>query len=180
MQNETQVDLPQDLNCPIATPCRPDNDTIFLTKNDRHGPDVVQAVISKLHSLQILTCDHHLLRRIALVETNDGMAGVPDGGIWALDERKFNVIANDVNEVLSNKLCLNTTGGTPYTFLRQPLISGVAASLYLVSYLENNPNASIPLAKNIEEQAKFWITNYHSSELAAAYFVEQVKEREGM
>ena len=114
------------------------------------------------------------------METNDGMAGVPDGGIWALDERKFNVIASEVDEVLSNKLCLNTTGGTPYTFLKKPLICGLAASLYLVSYLENNPNVSIPLAKNIEEQATFWITNYRSSELTAAYFVEQVKEREGM
>ena len=161
----------------IATPCRPDNETIFLIGDDRHGSDVVQAVISKLHSVQILTCDHRLLRRIALVETNDGTAGVPDGGIWALDERKFNVIASEVDKELSNKLCLNKTGGTPYTFLGKPLISGLAASLYLVNI---TANASIPLAENIEQQAQFWIKHYHSRGLSAEDFVEQVKSKCGL
>ena len=133
----------------------------------------MQAVISKLHSLRILTCDHHLLRRIAFVETYDGISGVPDGGIWALNERKFNIVSSDVDEVLSNELCLNVSGGTPYTFLNQSLVSGLAASLYL-NHLENNRSARI-LSGNIKEQAQFWKAYYHSRNLTVDYFVEQVK-----
>ena len=134
---------------------------------------MVQAVILELHSLQILVCNHRLLRRIALVETDDGMTGVPDGGIWALDEIKFRIVANEADEVLL-KLCLSTPSGTPYKFLRYPLDSGLAASLYL-NYVVNTLNASIPLAGNIEEQAQFWIKYYHSRGLTAGYFVDRVK-----
>ena len=142
------------------------------------GTGVVQAVISKLHSLEIFVCDHRLLRRIALVETDDGTRSVRDGGIWALDENKFNVVANEADKILSSKLCLNTTFGISYGSLRKPLVSGLTAGLYL-NYLENILNVSIPLAGNIEEQAQFWITYYHSRELTASYFVEQVKRLKG-
>ena len=118
-------------------------------------------------------CNHRFLRRIALVETDDGMTGVPDGGIWALDEGKYRIVANETTEVLF-KLCLSVRGSIPYGFLRQPLVSGVAASLYL-NYVVNHLNASIPLAGNIEEQAQFWIKYYHSRGLTAGYFVDRVK-----
>ena len=49
-------------------------------------------------------------------------------------------------------------------FLNKPLLSGLAAGLYLY-YLEINGTASIPLAGNIENQASFWKTYYHSGNL---------------
>ena len=166
--------------CPVVAPCLNTHEMMPLLKSDGTGSDVVKAVISKLHSLQILECDHHFLRRIALVETNDGTTGVPHGGIWALGEDKFNVVANEAVNVLSSKLCLNTAYGITYAFLKKPLVSGLTAGLYL-NYLENSSNArlSIPLAGNIEEQAQFWITYYHSREFTASYFMEQVEGREG-
>ena len=111
------------------------------------------------------------------METDDGTRGVPDGGIWALNESNFIAVANEVDEVL-NKLCLAVSGSVPYHFLRKPLMSGLAAGLYL-NHLENTLNFSIPLVGNIEEQAQFWIKYYHSRELTADYFVEQVKSLKG-
>ena len=153
----------------MATTCLNSTEEILFNGSET-GSDIVQAVISKLHSLQILTCDHHLLRRIALVETNYGMKDT-DGGIWALSKSKFNIVSSDVNEVLRNKLCVNWTAG------KQPLVSGLAASLYL-NYLEKSKNVRIPLAINIEKQAEFWFQYYHSRKLTAEYFVEKVKANE--
>ena len=141
-----------------------------MLKSNETGSVVVQAVLSKLHSPPISMCDHRLLRRIALVETDNGTTGVPDGGTWALDEKKFNVVASDVVGVFSNKLCLDLHDTIPYELLRQPLVSGLAASLYLYN-VENRENVSIPLAENIEEQAQFWIKHYHSGRLMADCFV---------
>ena len=177
-QNASQVNQTQEPQHPMATTCLNRTEKMFLLNGRETGSHLVQTVISKLHSLQILTCDHRLLRRIALVETNDGISGVPDGGIWALNESKFNAISSDVDEVLSKKLCLNVPGGTTYEYLKKPLVSGLCASLYL-NYLEKSRNARIPLARKIEEQAKFWNKYYHTRELTTEYFVEQVKTREG-
>ena len=178
-QTASQVNHNQEPLCPMVTTCLNSTEIGLLLQNNGAGSAVVQAVISKLHSIQILVCDHRLLRRIALVETNDGINGVPDGGIWALSENKFNDVASNVEDVLNNKLCLSHIGGSlPFTFLRKPLVSGLAAYLYL-NHLEKTINDSIPLAKNIEEQAQFWIQHYHSGGLTETYFMEQVKTREG-
>ena len=173
-QTACQVDITQESQCPMATECLNKEDKKVLFNESQTGSEVVQAVISKLYCLQILMCDHRLLRRIALVETNDGINDVPDGGIWALSKSKFDDVASDVEKVLRDKLCLYTTdGGVSYTFLRQPFISGLAAALYL-----NFANAHIPLARHIWEQAHFWMKYYHSRELTAKHFTEQVKTRE--
>ena len=177
-QNASQVNQTQEPQQPMATTCLNSTEKLFLLNDSETGSHLVQTVISKLHFLQILMCDHRLLRRIALVETNDGIDGVPDGGIWALNESKFNVISSDIDEVLSKKLCLNVTRGITYEYLKKPLVSGLSASLYL-NYLEKSRNARIPLARNIEEQAKFWNKYYHSRERTTKYFVEQVRTREG-
>ena len=151
----------------------------FIFDSKQTGLDIVQAVISKLCFLQILSCDNHLLERIALVETENGTTCVPDGGIWALDENKFNLVANKVKEILSSKLCLTITNGIHYALLRQPLVSGLAAGLYL-NFLENNANIRIPFDESIQEQAQFWIKYYHSTGSSVDYFVRQVERREGM
>ena len=162
----------------MATECLNKEDKKILFNESQTGSEVVQAVISKLYCLQILTCDHRLLRRIALVETNDGINDVPGGGIWALNKSKFNDVASDVEKVLRDKLCLTTPdGGVSYTFLRHPFVSGLAAGLYL-NFLQKIANAHIPLARHIWEQAHFWMKYYHSRELTAKHFMEQVKTRE--
>ena len=158
--------------CNTATPCLYDTeDALMLYPN---GTDVVQAVISKLHSLHFKMCDRHLLRRIALVETADGTSIKLGGGIWALNESKFSNVAKELHEVLRNKLCWNVTDDMLYDLLGQPLVSGLAATLYL-NYLKNNRSARIPLPGNITGQAQFWRNYYHSRNLTEDYFVEQVK-----
>ena len=178
-QTASQVNQIQEPLCPMTTACLNSTEKERFLKDNGNGSAVVQAVISKLHSLQILKCDRRLLRRIALVETNDGTNGVPDGGIWALSEKKFSDVASDVKKVLSNKLCLSKFGSIHYALLRKPIVSGLAAYLYL-NHLEKTTSASIPLDRNIGEQAQFWMQHYHSGKLNATYFVEQVKKtREG-
>ena len=163
---------------PTAAPCPDYNKTTLSLPSYIPGSDVVIAVISELHSLQIIECDHGLLRRIALVETNDGLTwNSYYGGIWALDESKFHIVAKKAAEVLNSSYCIGDANDIAYYYLMQPLISGLAASLYL-NYLVNTLNASIPLAENIEEQAQFWISYYHSGGLTVDYFIKQVKRRE--
>ena len=163
-----------------ALPCLDSNEQ-FLLNISGSGSRVVLAVISKLQRLQILKCDHHFLRRIAFVETVDGTKEVPDGGIWALEEEKFNKVFNDANDMLlhslSRKLCLSLTAlKNNYSSLRKPLFSGLAASLYLY-YLNHTEN--ITVTDNITEQASIWFTHYHSQSrnLTEDYFVEHVEKK---
>ena len=165
------------LLCHAAASCSPDEETKYLTNDSRTGLNVVERVISKLHSLQILKCDHHrLLRRIALAETEYGTTRKAGGGIWALNESQFQNVTKEVDKALS-ELCLSVPGGTPYNFLNQPLVSGLAASLYL-NYLENNRSVGVPLATNIMKQARFWKDYYHLGNLTVYYFVKQVKTKD--
>ena len=160
-----------------AAPCLNLTESRDLLDPSAIGTSVVQRVVSKLHSLQLVTCNsYRLLRRIALVETEDGATMKRDhGGIWALNDSKFINIKTDVEKAVRNELCLG--GVITYSFLDQPLISGLAASVYL-TYLENN-NIRIPLAGYyIEEQAQFWKDYYHSRNLTEDDFVNRVESFE--
>ena len=167
--------------CHTAAPCLDSHEKAFLLNPYENGADVVQAVVSKLYSLHITMCDRRLLRRIALVETEDGTSTnfKPNhGGIWALDKIKFESVTKEVDEVLnSSKLCLHVSDSTPYNLMDQPLVSGLAATLYL-NYLKNTMSVRIPLLGNITGQAQFWRTYYHSSDLTVNHFVERVKRFE--
>ena len=158
-------------------PCLDKEERKSLLNPAGYGSEIVEAVILKLHSLQILTCHHRLLRRIALVETEDGTSK-PGGGIWALDVSRYSNITQEVKKAVNTKLCLNVTGDIPYNFLKQPLISGLASNLYL-NYLENNRSIGIPVARDIKKQAQFWNTYYHLRNLSVNYFVAQVTSFEG-
>ena len=132
-------------------------------EDDAVGSDVVLAVIAKLHSSNIFDSDHRLLRRLAFVENGDGMNSTSTeyGGIWALEESKFDVVltAPELEEVRSTiRQVIGIEWSQVQTNdLRKPFYSGLAARLYLY-YLEITATASIPLAGNIVEQAHFWIT----------------------
>ena len=60
------------------------------------GSDVVEAVIDLLESWNIFTNDYCLMRRIALVETTNGLQGTQCGGIWAMNRTKINAIKQDL------------------------------------------------------------------------------------
>ena len=151
-----------------------------LTLQDgANGSDVVEMVLAKISGMPEFSSGHRLLRRIAYVETNDGTSGVPPGGIWALDEWKLNIvlIAPELVE-LRVKIDQELDIGLECSPLSKPLVSGLAARLYL-HYLEIVKNVTIPLAAAIEQQAQYWHKYYYSGEeLTAEDFEERVTELE--
>jgi receptor-type tyrosine-protein phosphatase Q len=158
-------------------------------EDDATGSDVVLAVIAKLDFARIFDSDHRFLRRLAFVENGDGVNSTSTdyGGIWALEESKFGVVltAPELEEVYRSirRSFAIEWSQVKKNDLRKPFYSGLAARLYLY-YLEITATASIPLAGNIQEQAQFWITYYHSSigRLPSDHFVEQVillEQKEG-
>ena len=162
------------------------------------GGAVVHAVLMKLDSLPDTCRDkelgltlrgiesyHHLLRRIAFVETEDGAKGVPAGGIWAIKEEHFNLVTiHHVNDNCNPKLFCDEQY-VNYGLTNVPLLSGLAAYLYLY---EVNRTTPIPLAENITGQALFWCNNYstedHDCAIAAETryrtAVEKLTEKEGI
>ena len=132
-----------------------------------NGSAVVHAVITKIDTyLSVPACEgragsiesnHRLLRRIAFVETEDGATGVPAGGIWAIKEEHFNLIVSSIHDMnnycISPKLDIDIN----YDKTNLPLLSGLAAHLYLQKISTKIP---IPLAENIAGQALFWFNNY--------------------
>ena len=190
------VTVAQTSQCP--TECPDDQPSCSLLLDDYAcGSDVVGAVITRLKTCDIFREDHQFLRRLAFVETRDGadentFTRQESGGIWGLHEDKLDVLHNDINNetvwtVVSECIAMVVTvnkGREPEVprvdFLNKPLLSGLAAGLYLY-YLKFNGAASIPLAGNIEGQARFWKTYYHSGNLREEDFIQRVYilEREG-
>ena len=150
------------------------------TLNDEAvGSDVVHAVIAKLDASALFDSDHRLLRRLAFVETADGSVNydlcVDDGGIWALEESKFNLVlsAPELED-------LRIKTGQMFDFewtrvargdLCKPFYAGLAARLYL-AYIEFATD-EIPLAGNFGAQADFWIAYYNAGG-NVTLFIEQV------
>ena len=189
------VTVAQTSQCP--TECPDDQPSCSLLLDDYAcGSDVVEAVIKRLKRCDIFSEDYQFLRRLAFVETRDGADdNTPEsGGIWGLHKDKLDVLYSEtslfnndtirriVHECIAMAVTENT--GAPVLpsvdFLNKPLLSGLAAGLYLY-YLEINGAASIPLAGNIEGQARFWKTYYHSGNLREEEFIQRVYilEREG-
>ena len=192
------VTVAQTSQCP--TECPNDKPSCSLLLDDYAcGSDVVEAVITRLKKCDIFKADHQFLRRLAFVETRDGadentFTRPESGGIWGLDKYKLDVLHSNaslfnnektwtvVRECIAKVVTENT--GDPVVpsvdFLNKPLLSGLAAGLYLY-YLEINGTASIPLAGNRMGQAQFWKKYYHSGNLTEDDFIQRVYilEREG-
>ena len=138
------------------------------------GSEVVENVIEMIDSLGIFSSDNGLMRRIALVETNDGLHDHHCGGIWAMDETKLSYVRQRLQRSLSTQpewqviaietinkaLCFNNDFTLQDMFtksnMHKPLYSGLAARFFL----EYN-NAHIPNADDIYGQAYFWFEYYH-------------------
>ena len=152
-------------------PCYEPRD--LTTLNCRNGSDVVDAVLAKLDCLQVFNgSDHILMRRIAWEETEYGQSenytcDENEGGIWRLERELFdellephvqNMLRN-VSDIIQNRIGISFFEDIRYDFLTKPFHSGLAARLYL-HYLEIT-GVSVPFNGSIEEQADFWINNYH-------------------
>ena len=193
------VTVTQSRQCP--TECPNDNPSCSLLLDDYAcGSDVVEAVIARLKKCDIFREDHQFLRRLAFVETRDGadenaFTRPESGGIWGLHKDKLDVLHSDISlfnnnetirRVVNECIAIVVTENVKepvipsVDFLTKPLLSGLAAGLYLY-YLEINGTASIPLAENRTGQAQFWKKYYHSGNVTEDDFIQcvYILERKG-
>ena len=146
---------------------------------EANGTAVVQACIAKITQSAIFTNDNQLLRRIAYVETNDGLdtdtyTANNDGGIWQLSESKYLSTNSTSLQQQIDKISTSfniTWENTQWQDLRKPLYSALAARLYF--YLIS---ASIPLANDITGQANYWVNYYTSSGGTVTEFTTAVNQ----
>ena len=158
-----------------------------------NGSDVVEAVLSKLDTLEeIFGPDHHFMRRLAYVETRDGTEQ-DEGGIWGVDAPKIQLIRETLNDPASlvyselngalDHIAIKEHFQDVHSYLNVdqmnvPLYSGLAARLFLY-YIQIRESTSIPLAGELEEQANFWVTHYHRG-ADTQYFLRSVTSLENI
>ena len=150
------------------------------------GLSVVVASIERLRQLNIFPTNNQLLRRIAYVETRDGVDIITyrsgyHGGVWQVDEAVFlqtqNTTTAPALALLLDRV-LMTTGidwrAVVWEELRKPLFSALA-----VSVLFTLVPAEIPGAGEVERQARYWKDHFNNDRLETVQnFVDAVEELE--
>lgn len=132
------------------------------------GTDIVMACIDKLNMLRdlgVFPDDKGFLRRIAYVMSRDGKPPwqlYTDGGIWQVSIYAFqDTFRTDIHGRLHKKYKkIKASLGIDWekitrVHLEVPIISAVAARLYLSNFAE-----SIPPKYAIKEQADYWWNFY--------------------
>lgn len=130
------------------------------------GTDVVLATISRLRLANVFTDDNRLLRRVAYVESRDGLDSDTFrpgyfGGIWQVDEVNFNrtqdtathpylAESGGIFENLLSELGLDWTAAR-WRDLEIPLISAVAARIFFEIADEDIPDIG-----DVAAQGEFW------------------------
>ena len=145
---------------------------------EQRGRDVVRASIQKITESGIFTRDEQILRRIAYAETKDGTRNdtyTPNyhGGIWRLSEQKYNATKR-ADSILLTRIRDEFNidwNSTKWRDLRKPFWSALAARLYL----EVIPT-QIPLSVSRNEQAKYWVKYYTTSNGTESDFLNAIAE----
>ncbi|ESN97759.1 hypothetical protein HELRODRAFT_193192 [Helobdella robusta] len=139
------------------------------------GFAVVQSVCAKINLACIFPEDKLILRRIAYVESNDGLDGdayQPGyyGGIWKVDESNF-LATKSLNPSLQSSIYaeFNIDWKTvSWKDLLKPFYSGLAARIYLSMVSPNIPRSA-------EDQALLWNQNYRKNGQTSV-FVDKVNK----
>jgi len=131
------------------------------------GSEAVETVASRIERSAIFDNDYGYIRRIAWVETRDGLNRTKTfrdgyhGGLWQVDEAVFQVTKDTVTypQLLEKYEQIQVEFGIDWSpvgwvELRKPLYSGLAVYLYMFTR-----NERIPL--NIQDQASHWERNYN-------------------
>ena len=115
-------------------------------------------MISKLGLLENIGPDHRFMRRLAYVETRDGVVE-NEGGIWGDTNEMLTLIRETLNDRVPGHVELNLAvqhiTSACKVDLKVPLYSGLAARLFLLNISRRE---AIPLATG---QAHFWASHYH-------------------
>ena len=136
------------------------------------GLDVVEVTIKKIKDSQIFPDDNGIMKRIAYVESKFGENSTvyghgQFGGIWMLNKVAFDQLTlnrenhQEINDkiypALKDYFKIDFTE-ISYNKLREPLLSGIFARMFL-----HIINEQIPEFSSIEGQAAFWRDNYNDS-----------------
>jgi hypothetical protein len=144
------------------------------------GQDVVEAVIKKLKMTKLFPKDNEFLLRLAYAETkfgNDTANSPPVQGLWNLDDSHLDATKDTVTHpelaMLHYKIGamygINWDTVTPMD-MRKPLISGLAAHIYLKIVPDQIP-------ATIDQQAAYWKKYYNlNAKVPAKTFVDHVTE----
>ncbi|XP_025091098.1 uncharacterized protein LOC112562217 isoform X1 [Pomacea canaliculata] len=158
----------------VITPATAEVDSTRVPETK--GSDVVDAVVDLIRSNCIFSEDRLFLRRLASVESGDGLdpktyrAGY-DGGIWQVDRQMFNTTIRCTGiqsycNIISQPPFNITWTRVAYSDLRKPLYSGLAAALYL----SQTHNSIFPA--DVESQAAIWSTYYRPGQ-PQSIFIER-------
>ena len=122
------------------------------------GEDVVKATADKIRESGIFGDDHDFLRRMAKVESDNGMQ-MGLGGIWRVDSGTFKdvngfILSQQETPTLQSQFeehfCFSWSADvTEYRAMDVPLYSALTVMVYLSSIGQN-------ISQNIEQQAKLW------------------------
>lgn len=128
---------------------------------DSTGIDVILDAVELMKKTNIFSDDHHLIKRIAIVEASYNRTA-NDGGLWQVEKcaflgvtqnrRKYRKLAA-LQKQVRRRLGITWSKVRHYD-LRRPLYSIVAARLYLEVILDSFP-------RKLKNQARFWGTRYH-------------------
>ena len=167
-------------NCTL--PGVPEN----VKQNNATGPDVVNAVINAIECSEVFEDDNGFLRRLAYVETRDGVnkSGTTIWGNTAMDE--LNDISNPIltsnYTMIIHRICEKLGIYVPFALrnVKQPLVAGVLARFYL-HIVTNVSKQNIPPAEDICGQATFWESYYKKNDISAKSvdFIVAVNKLEG-
>ena len=134
------------------------------------GADVVRAAVAKVLSASRNErrifgnrINYWLLRRIAYVETRDGLDSSDEnyhGGIWRVDEEVFNNTRTNsrlqsYREAVDSVFEIRWNSSVSWTELRKPLYSALATALNLVAEKDDSCLSSITM-----EQATCWLMRH--------------------
>ena len=171
--------------CWCAVAANDCNLTARIQKVDQEGttgPRVVNAVLDAIECSGVFEDDHRFMRRLAYVETSNGVSDTYTG-IWgntsvfqlqSIDnlvlEANYSALLDQIRKNLSIDV-LNA---------KEPLVSGVLARFYLhiVTVVNEQP---IPPAGDICGQAIFWESYYKRSDrfTKSVDFIVSVNQLEG-
>ena len=153
------------------------------------GTNVVLESIIRLTVEDIVNDENQFLRRIAYVETQDGLSMATQGesergGIWAVSKSSFhktqaiNVDASikSTLQQIKQKLSIDWTTVEWYE-LSNPLYSAIAA--HLVLSLISSTMLAPPPYNDVAGQAQYWKIHYNQNG-SAEEFVHAVNKLEGI
>lgn len=151
------------------------------------GSNVVFATVSLIQDSGLFPEDNRLLRRIAYVESRDGVEvnTFRDdyfGGIWQVDADIFNETLNtDVYpELLDLYTELLSELGIDWSIARwenllAPFFSALAAQIYFTIIVDE----AIPPTGDLQAQAEYWKMFYNSDPVdTEQFFIDSVNEFE--